>query len=154
MKRFWDKVDKSGECWEWTGHTTAAGKGYGYGRWNSSGTLYSTLAHRAAWQMTNGPIPDELNVCHKCDNRKCVRPDHMFLGTDLDNNRDMRRKGRAIHRGIPGSAHPFAKLTEEKVLEIRRRLAGGESLASVGRAFEVTMQNIFAIKARITWKHI
>lgn len=100
-ERFWEKVNVNapGGCWEWTGSRTMAGRGYGTigigGR--------STLAHRVSWEIKNGPIPDgpgHHGVCvlHRCDNPPCVRPDHLFLGTQKDNVEDMDTKGRRRNR--------------------------------------------------------
>lgn len=88
--RFWDGVDKQpGDgCWEWTGHCNDGG----YGRVTRQ--TEDRLAHRYAWELENGPIPDGMFVCHHCDNPPCVRPDHLFLGTHTDNMRDAQRKGR------------------------------------------------------------
>jgi hypothetical protein len=86
--RLWDRVDTTGECWEWQGALYPAG----YGIIGLDGGSHAT--HRLSWEIVNGPIPDGLFVCHKCDNRKCVRPDHLFLGTQKDNMRDMIAKGR------------------------------------------------------------
>lgn len=88
MKRFWDKVDKSGDCWEWA----AACNSSGYGHIKLDGAMI--LAHRLSWILANGPIPDNLCICHTCDNRTCVNPDHLWLGTRADNNSDMTKKGR------------------------------------------------------------
>lgn len=89
-ERFWRRVMKpeSDGCWTWTGSTA----GYGYGRVFVDGRQQS--AHRVAWELTNGPIPEGLIVCHKCDNPPCVRPLHLFLGTHKDNSQDMVRKQR------------------------------------------------------------
>lgn len=96
--RFWSKVRKGEDCWEWTGFTRKDGYGLiGLGR-RSDGIA---RAHRVAWELHFGPIPDGLYVCHRCDNRKCVRPDHLFLGTPQDNVDDMVRKGRSVAPSSP-----------------------------------------------------
>lgn len=87
--RFWPKVRKSDGCWEWTRATTT----HGYGKFSVATAVWDR-AHRVAWKLTNGPIPDGMFVCHHCDNPLCVRPDHLFLGTHGDNMRDASTKGR------------------------------------------------------------
>jgi hypothetical protein len=92
--RFWSKVDKSSgpdACWTWTSKARS-NDGKGYGAFNSGSG--SVRAHRFAWELTNGPIPDGLHVCHECDNPLCCNPAHFFLGTPKDNNADMISKGR------------------------------------------------------------
>ncbi len=86
--RFWQKVQKGDGCWEWQGSRNKLG----YGITSLRGR--AIRAHRVSWEIVNGPIPDGLLVCHRCDNPACVRPDHLFLGTQIDNLRDMRTKGR------------------------------------------------------------
>ena len=90
--RFWAKVDKSEGCWEWTASLFSA---TGYGQFALTSTKPET-AHRMAWVLTNGDITDGLFVLHKCDNRKCCNPDHLFLGTHQDNITDMCQKGRYV----------------------------------------------------------
>lgn len=98
-------------CWLWTGWMNWAG----YGRWkNDAGK--EVLAHRASWEHHNGPIPNGLDVLHKCDVRCCVNPAHFFLGTQADNNADCRSKGR--HVAPAGALHGRAKLSEREVLAV------------------------------------
>lgn len=88
--RFWEKVDRSGDCWTWTAYRNPAG----YGEINLGGRLGAVLAHRVAYELTFDVAPGDLHVLHRCDNPACVRPDHLFLGTHIDNMRDMTAKGR------------------------------------------------------------
>jgi len=88
VKRFWDKVDKTGECWIWT----ASKYLNGYGQFRFDGKNWG--AHRMAWLLTNGEIPDGMLVCHTCDNPSCIRPAHLFIGTQKQNMRDCIDKGR------------------------------------------------------------
>ena len=102
LSLFWAKVDKSGECWTWTGARDPRGYGrLGRGR----KTLF---AHRFSWEEENGPIPNGLFVCHSCDNPACVRPSHLFLGTQKDNIRDMMSKNRGA---LPPGAMERRNLT-------------------------------------------
>lgn len=105
-ERFWEKVDKSGDCWLWT----AALSPEGYGTLSVGGRGEGMVsAHRVSWQLAFGPIPVDKEVCHHCDVRPCVRPDHLFLGTRKDNMIDCSNKGRTSwqQRERCVNGHPF-----------------------------------------------
>lgn len=91
-ERFWAKVEKTPLCWIWLGARTS--KGYGNIGWGPRGAVHNTSAHRFSYQLNVGVVPDNLYVLHRCDNRACVRPDHLFLGTARDNILDCFHKGR------------------------------------------------------------
>jgi hypothetical protein len=117
-------------------------------------------AHRFSYELANGPIPDGLFVCHKCDNPKCVRPDHLFLGTNQDNVTDMVRKGRHVPNAaginVPrGNNHHWAILTEEQVHEIRKRYANERiSYRELGEIYGVSGAAIGEIIRRANWSHV
>lgn len=144
--RFWAKVAKGDGCWEWTGARNSV-SGYGSFGLDRETMVY---AHRMAWELTNGPIPEGLFVCHSCDNRPCVRPDHLFLGTHSDNMQDMVAKGRApkdkpSQRGV---LNPQAKLTAAQVRDIR---ASAEPHTVLAPRYGVTATLIRAIRNRKAW---
>lgn len=91
-------------------------------------------AHRFAWEITFGPVPAGMIVCHHCDTPACVNPSHLFLGTHEDNAQDRERKG----RGISGERHHKAKLTAEKAVLIRTMRAAGTSYPRIGKAFGIS----------------
>lgn len=150
QRRFWRKVRKTADCWIWTGKPNHSG--YGRIGWSRPNVH---LAHRVSWIMAYGPIPDELRVLHRCDNPPCVRPDHLFLGTQQDNMRDAAEKGRMKPppHGL-GEDAPNAKLTERDVLQIRKRVAAGEFQKRIAKEYGVNPSNVSAIKRRLTWRHL
>lgn len=145
--RFWLNVCKGEGCWTWTGYCGAKG----YGR-TSNGSGRLVLAHRLSYELTTGSIPNGLNVLHRCDNPPCVRPDHLFLGTHVDNMEDRQRKGRT--RSAVGVEHRNAILDDDKVREIRSLLAAGEYPRDIGPRFGVRAITVYAIKYGRTWSHV
>lgn len=138
-ERFWIKVAKGAECWTWT----AKGNPEGYGVFWSSAQRQE-LAHRAAWRFVKGPIPSGMLVLHECDNPACVRPDHLFLGTNLDNYHDCERKGRLTV--VSGARHPNTKLTTAQILQLQScYVRGVTSVASLARQFGVSKTRVSQI---------
>lgn len=131
--RFWSKVAEGDGCWEWM-----AAIHNGYGHFQES-TRKATPAHRMAWRLTRGPIPDGLFVCHYCDNRKCVRPDHLFLGTHADNTADMVAKNRQARGSCLATATSFqpSKLTDADVRRMRELHSTGLEFAKIASVFGV-----------------
>ena len=144
LTRFWNYVDKTESCWNWQRFTRN-----GYGAFNIKGVI--VYVHKLSWCVHNGPVPSGLCVLHTCDNRKCVNPDHLFLGTIADNNRDKELKGRGVYPY--GSWSGMSKLNEEQVMNIKSRLEK-ESLSSIAREYGVSVHAIYCIKHNITWKHV
>lgn len=146
--RFWNKVNCSGECWLWT----AAQDSHGYGLFRAVHKESMVLAHRHVWKITFGEIPKGICVLHKCDTPLCVNPDHLFLGTKLDNARDRDAKGRLNDRS--GENHPRATLTRSDVEEIRAiamPVCKRGTKADLGRKFGVSIQQISAIVLGKAW---
>ena len=147
--RFWEKVDKRGpdECWEWTASTNSKG----YGRLSSGRGVY-LKAHRTAFVLSCGPIPEDLNVLHTCDNPPCCNPKHLFLGTFKDNTHDMIRKG----RGSPpphtyGELHHNAKFdaaTARKIIEDER------TLKAIAADHGISWMTVFRLKHGQTWAQL
>lgn len=116
INRFWDKVEKTETCWNWIGCINQKRGGYGF--FNCGGRKGKTLSvHRFSYAIHYGEIPLGMCVCHKCDNPKCVRPDHLFLGTPKDNVMDCFKKGRLFIPKAPPK--PNQKVTESQKNEIK-----------------------------------
>lgn len=151
LARFWAKVDQSGDCWLWT---ACRNKG-GYGSFAAvarKGHAHTVLAHRFSWAIHNGPIPDGLDVLHRCDTPACVNPAHLFLGTDVENVADKFNKGRQAD--VRGEGNGRAILAAEDVQAIRQRHKAGESYRVLGIAYGVTKIAIAKIVRRENWAHI
>jgi hypothetical protein len=152
LTRFWSKVNKDTDsgCWEWTSTLRL-----GYGRFHYM--QVDGASHRFSWIIHNGDIPKgdhhgTLCVLHKCDNRKCVHPDHLFLGTQQDNMTDKVSKSRQY---IPaGTKHYRARLTEDKVREMRMWYDLGYSSARMAILYCVSHGHASNICKRIRWSHV
>jgi len=143
-ERFWARVKKTSKCWLWTGCIIKDGYGQCPGK-----DFPEYTAHRFSWHLHNGPIPDDLQVLHRCDVANCVRPDHLFLGTQLDNMRDRNEKGRAnVARGPQKKS---TKLTPAKVRAIRKKLAKGVIWRLVAEEYGVSESCIQGIKDGKNW---
>lgn len=150
--RFWANVEKTDTCWLWRG--TRSPKGYGDLMIKSNGKWQPRRAHRISWELHYGPIPTGMFCCHHCDTPGCVNPEHLFLGTPKDNTSDMIQKGRRVSAVPKGEANVNARLTDDKVREIRQRFQAGESQRTLAQLMGVTKSCIRdAIRGK-TWKHI
>jgi hypothetical protein len=157
-ERFWTKVDKSGECWNWTGHKR---NGYG-GFWDGHRTV---VASRVAYELSIGPIPNYMHVLHRCDNPACCNPAHLFVGTNADNVADKIQKGRARYASGDRSAarlhpnsygrgedQPRAKLKIVDVLAIRELYkTGTTSERKLAAQFGVSNRQIHRILHEQQW---
>lgn len=143
LARLWSKVLKTPNCWLWQGYLSP------YGRF-SIGRDVTLQPHRLIYVLTYGPFDWSLEVCHNCDTPACVRPAHLFLGTEADNARDAWAKGRAAH----GERHGMASLGEQQVLAIRAALRAGEATTTVARRYGVSAPLVMAIKHRRLWRNV
>jgi hypothetical protein len=137
------------ECWLWKGRRNKKFK-YGYIDLTEDGKSKQLLAHRIAYEINCGPIPEGLQVCHKCDNPPCVNHHHLFVGTALDNSRDCISKG----RNSRGERAHGAKLTANAVIEIRKRAAAGEKFVSIGKDYNINSQHVGRIVRKERWAHV
>jgi len=129
-------------CWEWTACVDSTG--YGVIRYLGAGRK----AHRVAYETMVAAIPKGMCVCHRCDNPRCCNPAHLFLGTHADNMRDMTAKGRHV------PTYCRAKLTEAQVLDVRARIARGESDCSIARVYALSSTAVRSIRLGLRWKKV
>lgn len=132
-------------CWEWQGATNP--DGYGRARWPKK----AESAHRISYEIFNGTFDKTKHVCHKCDNPKCINPEHLWLGDYKSNNKDKKDKGRAVGHAMPGTQHPKHKLNDNQVLEI---FYGSKSHHYLAGLYNVSPTLVYKIKAKKCWKHL
>lgn len=145
IDRFMSKVSKTETCWIWNGMTD---KQFGYGLFGVRDRIMK--AHKVSWVMHRGNVPAGMFVCHRCDNPRCVNPEHLFIGTPKENTQDALEKNRML-KGEKNGQH---KLTAAQVLAIRARSAAGETRESLAAEFDVWSACICKIVKRQRWKHI
>lgn len=150
-RKFWQHVDKTATCWNWTGALTSGG----YGNCKENGRV--VRAHRKAWELVNGPIPAGMWVLHHCDNRRCVNPAHLFLGTARDNAVDCVRKGRMYrvpkNRLRRGERAKSAKFTMDQVRQMRQMYTGKpEQRKQIAARFGVNIRTLSDILRGVSYR--
>lgn len=147
VDRFMEKVNKTEYCWLWT----ASLNYLGYGQFSVKSKMKK--AHRYSYELFIGKIPAGIKVLHKCDVRNCVKPDHLFIGTQADNVLDMCKKGRNVAIPMRGEDNGMAKLTQEKVKEMREiRKNIGLSYTKIAKLFNVSQMAAYRAINRQSWK--
>lgn len=146
-EKFWSLVRRGDECWLWSGNVNP--DGYGYFRYGSrtDNTRRHVRAHRFAYELTHGDIPPKMEICHHCDTPLCVRPEHLFVGTRQDNVRDCQSKGRTTK----GERSASAKLTAEKVIQLRRLYSEGVNRQTLSEIFGISKAQIYKIATYQCW---
>jgi hypothetical protein len=147
IERFFKYVQIGEGCWLWTGATSSTG----YGAFGLEGGQM-VGAHRFAYYLANGPIPDNAFVCHTCDTPACIRPAHLFVGTQADNMADKVSKGRQ-YRPV-GEKNRMAKLVAADVLEIRARFANGDHYRDIARDYNLHPEYVHAVVSGRRWAHV
>jgi hypothetical protein len=127
-------------CWEWTARVHTVGYGSVSRKYEGGG-----YAHRAMYLASKGEIPKGMYVLHKCDNRICINPDHLFLGTHLDNVKDMHSKNRQKGGSMPGEKNPSAKFLDEDIVLIRQAREAGVRKSVIEREFNVSETQYYRI---------
>lgn len=149
QRRFWAKVDRGepDDCWLWTGATITSG--YGHMSVGGRGGTQAR-ASRLSWILHNGPIPEGIQVCHRCDVRLCTNPGHLFLGTNADNAQDMARKGRQWRQLKPGA--PRRLLTHQKVAFMRIFWKfGGVTQSWLAKRYGVHVNTVNSVVNEKSW---
>lgn len=156
-KRFWLKVERTAGCWIWTGRK----HDFGYGEiWRGAGTssLGPVRAHVASWILHRGPIPEGMFVLHNCpggDNPSCVRPDHLWLGSQSENMTDKMNKGRYVYPKVHhGEGHYAHKLTDAAIRQIRSITPYYGFLRQMADRFGVSVSAIWHVVHGRKWKHL
>jgi len=147
-ERFWKRVNKDGECWEWT----AAKSRDGYGNFCLKKPK-TMLAHRVSYLWAYGELPANREVCHTCDNPSCVNPNHLFLATHLENMRDCVNKGRMNRISRKGENNAYNKYSTDTILRIRE-LAGTMTLKAIAATVGVSQSLVWQVVNRHAWKHL
>ena len=148
LVRFWEKVNKNNQdqCWAWVGGLRSQKDKYGSIKINSK----AYLPHRISWIIHNKVIPDGLCILHKCDNRLCVNPDHLFLGTRQINTQDMVHKNRQASGVRSGNV----KLNEEQVLEIRDLRKNGITKKEIAKKYNICTRTVWRITKGDGWSSV
>jgi len=151
--KLFGEIQKKNGCWEWQGLLNPSG----YGETTCHENNKKEHAHRVSYRIFKGEIPEEIYVCHKCDNRKCINPDHLFLGTAKDNMQDAKNKGRLDHVKLfapKGEKNGSSKLNDEKVREIRKEIELGVRCTVIARKYGVGSTVIYYIRDGKAWSHV
>lgn len=169
VDRFWSHVDKTSDCWLWTGRADRDGYGEfvvnAKGRRNGRPVQKHMRAHRLAWELEHGPVEHGLVVMHLCDTPACVRPSHLSIGTQRDNVRDCATKGRIAkgdrHASVTrpecvrrGEDHHNASITSKDVREIRARIALGDSPTAISTSMGINRSIVYSIKYGRSWRSV